>query len=284
MAFSILALYQKVLPKTNCGDCGLAACLAFAGLVVSEKLELKKCPHLAREVLDQVQRELNEQHSKGIGTKKDLAQDALQWAKERAASMNLEDLPQRIGGTLKKEGESFFLELPYFTETVRLQKGGMTKGDRSPLNRWEQVFLYNHMAQGGSCDPIGNWKGLEQIPNTVSKVKAMQDNVEAPLIERFKGRSHELMAAGTDLGAVDSKEAYPSADVALLFSPLPRIPVLLLFWDEEEAEGFEARVKLLFDETIVEHLDIESILFLSERLRQLLCGEEEEGERESHEL
>ena len=29
--------------------------------------------------------------------------------------------------------------------------------------------------------------------------------------------------------------------------------------------------KLLFDETISEHLDIESILFLSERLMQLLC-------------
>jgi hypothetical protein len=33
--------------------------------------------------------------------------------------------------------------------------------------------------------------------------------------------------------------------------------------------------KLLFDETIIEHLDIESIIFLSERLRQLLCGEQE---------
>jgi hypothetical protein len=73
---------------------------------------------------------------------------------------------------------------------------------------------------------------------------------------------------------MDVKEQHPSADVALLFRPLPRIPILLLFWDQDEAERFDARVKLLFDETIVEHLDIESILFLSERLRQLLCGEE----------
>jgi hypothetical protein len=27
--------------------------------------------------------------------------------------------------------------------------------------------------------------------------------------------------------------------------------------------------------TIVEHLDIESMIFLSERLRQLLCGQED---------
>jgi hypothetical protein len=44
---------------------------------------------------------------------------------------------------------------------------------------------------------------------------------------------------------------------------------MLLFWDAEE--GFDARAKLLFDETVTEHLDIESILFLSERLREMLC-------------
>ncbi len=77
MAFSILSLYQKVLPKTNCGDCGLANCLAFAGLVVSDQMRMEKCPHLTPDVVDQVQRALDEQHSKGIGTKKDLAREAL---------------------------------------------------------------------------------------------------------------------------------------------------------------------------------------------------------------
>ena len=52
----------------------------------------------------------------------------------------------------------------------------------------------------------------------------------------------------------------------MIFRPLPRIPVMLHFWDSDPAEGFEADVKLLFDETIIEHLDIESIIFLSERL------------------
>jgi len=30
----------------------------------------------------------------------------------------------------------------------------------------------------------------------------------------------------------------------------------------------------MFDETILEHLDIESIVFLSERIRQMLCEED----------
>jgi hypothetical protein len=275
MAYSILDFYREVLPKTNCRDCGLATCLAFAGMVISEKLDLKKCPHLAPDLVDRVQRELDEQHSKGKWTKRDLAQDALEWARERAASTRLEDLPHRIGGTLKKQGDKAFLELPYFAGTVRIQVRGMTKGDGSPLNRWEQVFLYNHMAMGGSRAPMGSWKGLEQIPNTISKVKSMRDSVEAPLIECFRGHSRELLSAGIALGGVDVKEEYPTADVALFFRALPRVPLLMLFWDEDETERFDARVKLLFDETVVEHLDIESMIFLSERLRQLLCGQKD---------
>ena len=63
-----------------------------------------------------------------------------------------------------------------------------------------------------------------------------------------------------------------SADLAMLIRPLPRVPIMLMFWDEDQEDGFEAQAKLLFDETVTEHLDIESIVFLSERLRQLLCG------------
>ena len=50
---------------------------------------------------------------------------------------------------------------------------------------------------------------------------------------------------------------------------------MLLFWDADPADDFGAEVKLLFDDTITGHLDIESILFLSERLRQLLCGDDD---------
>ena len=46
---------------------------------------------------------------------------------------------------------------------------------------------------------------------------------------------------------------------------------MLNFWDEDNDDNFEAEAKLLFDETIIEHLDIESIMFLSERIKQLLC-------------
>jgi acetyl-CoA decarbonylase/synthase complex subunit gamma len=39
----------KLLPKTNCGDCGVPTCLAFAMALAAGKTELSKCPHVSEE-------------------------------------------------------------------------------------------------------------------------------------------------------------------------------------------------------------------------------------------
>jgi hypothetical protein len=271
MPLSVVDLYRDILPKTNCRDCGFPTCLAFAGMVVSEKHPIENCPHLPGDVVEKCKSELAEQYSSGKWLKRDMADDALKWARERSASMKIEDLPDRIGGRLIKKGESYALKLPYFTDFIIISKDSITKKDGSDLTRWEQVFIYNHMAQGGSKLPTGKWKGLIEFPNTVSKIKSMKEHVEKPLIKRFKAKSNELLTAAERLGGDDMTDEIRSADLALLFRPLPRIPVMLMFWDEDLDDDFDAEVKLLFDESILDHLDIESIMFLSERLRQLLC-------------
>jgi hypothetical protein len=275
MPLSVLDIYKRVLPKTNCGDCGQATCLAFASIVVSEKAPLKKCPHLDSETLTWAQKELDAQYAMGKWTRRDPAADALKWARERAASMRVSDLPERIGGELVGNGGEDILELPYFLDILQIGRNGIKKKSGEELTRWEQVFIYNHLAQGGRREPTGSWKGLVEFPNTVSKIKSMISHVEEPLITRFRGRVEELLEAGKELGGEDISGRNSEVDAAMIFRPLPRIPVMLLFWDEDPMEGYPARAKLLFDENIIEHMDIESILFLSERLRQLLCGEED---------
>jgi len=48
MALSGLDVY-KLLPKTNCKDCGFATCLAFAMALAQKKVSLDKCPHVTAE-------------------------------------------------------------------------------------------------------------------------------------------------------------------------------------------------------------------------------------------
>jgi len=48
MALSGLDIY-KLLPKTNCRQCGLATCLAFAMQLAKKTLPIEKCPFVSRE-------------------------------------------------------------------------------------------------------------------------------------------------------------------------------------------------------------------------------------------
>jgi len=48
MALSGLDIFKR-LPKTNCGDCGVPTCMAFAMKLAQKKAELNRCPHASAE-------------------------------------------------------------------------------------------------------------------------------------------------------------------------------------------------------------------------------------------
>jgi acetyl-CoA decarbonylase/synthase complex subunit gamma len=48
MALSGLDIY-KLLPKTNCRECGFATCLAFAMQLAKKAVDIEKCPYLSKE-------------------------------------------------------------------------------------------------------------------------------------------------------------------------------------------------------------------------------------------
>jgi acetyl-CoA decarbonylase/synthase complex subunit gamma len=54
MALSGLDIY-KLLPKTNCRECGFATCLAFAMQLAKKAVGIDKCPHLTSEVKEKLE-------------------------------------------------------------------------------------------------------------------------------------------------------------------------------------------------------------------------------------
>ena len=53
MAISGLEIY-KLLPKTNCKECGFPTCLAFAMQIAAKKVSLDKCPHVSKEAKEKL--------------------------------------------------------------------------------------------------------------------------------------------------------------------------------------------------------------------------------------
>ena len=49
MAFSGLDIY-KLLPRTNCKECGFQTCLAFALQLAKKAVSFEKCPFVAGDV------------------------------------------------------------------------------------------------------------------------------------------------------------------------------------------------------------------------------------------
>jgi len=48
LALTAVEIYKQ-LPKTNCGDCGVPTCLAFAMKLVQKQTSLDECPHVSEE-------------------------------------------------------------------------------------------------------------------------------------------------------------------------------------------------------------------------------------------
>jgi acetyl-CoA decarbonylase/synthase complex subunit gamma len=53
MALSGIQIY-KLLPQTNCKDCGFPTCLAFAMKLAAKQAELDKCPHVSDEAREKL--------------------------------------------------------------------------------------------------------------------------------------------------------------------------------------------------------------------------------------
>ena len=62
MALSGIQIF-KLLPKTNCGECGTPTCLAFAMNLASGKAELDACPYVSEEGQGKAGRGFRSAHS-----------------------------------------------------------------------------------------------------------------------------------------------------------------------------------------------------------------------------
>ncbi|MBW2553618.1 MAG: acetyl-CoA decarbonylase/synthase complex subunit gamma, partial [Deltaproteobacteria bacterium] len=45
----------KFLPKTNCGECGIPTCLAFAMKLAARQIELAACPYVSDEAKEKLE-------------------------------------------------------------------------------------------------------------------------------------------------------------------------------------------------------------------------------------
>ena len=156
----------------------------------------------------------------------------------------------------------------YLGRPVRVTPDDITSGVGDELSPWEKIFLYNYVI-GGAVVPSGSWVGMESFPNSISKIKSLKEHCEMRLADSFAGKMSGLPALAAPLGREVSQE-HEDVDFASEFQILPRLTIRILWWDEDPAEGFEAKTKFLFDANALRTLDLESLLFACEQVTDRL--------------
>lgn len=253
-------------PKNNCGQCGFPTCLAFGAAVCATGVAPQKCPHINLAGLAVATSDGGGLDD--LARQRDLALVA--HLQGKIAGVDFATLIPKLGAVpSEKEAETMIFF--YLGQKVELAKTGIRLAGNLPEDPRDQVLLYNYVYSGGGREPDGEWIGMESMPNAISKVRTLFTYCEAPLARAFTRRRVRDLADGIARAggwAIDDE----TADLALQFQVLPKIPQRVLFWEEEVAEGFEAKAKILYDHHALDFLDIESLLFSSERLAERLTS------------
>lgn len=276
----------KLTPKTNCGKCGHATCLAFSTQTIVGRAKLDDCPFLDQQALKPFRAQLEEQHRSGIGVSREGFEKTLEFLRGEMAGLNLDAVAESLGATLTEREEHRFLRLPFWGEEVLVGQSKVLTALGAELNPWEQILLYNYVL-GGAARPLGVWVGMESLPNSISKVKSLKTHCEDRLAEAFSSRVEEIAGAMEGLGRLlDVHDK--GMDVGAEFQILPNLSIRVLFWDEDKKEGFGAKAKFLFDSSVLQVVDLESLVFASEQLTDRLLnasrgkGRENPTERQVH--
>ncbi len=268
MAVSALQLF-KLLPRTNCRECGFSTCLAFATRVVVEGADLTSCPYLPAEV-QALAGTIQGQQEQGVGRKRDNLAIALKFLQEKVAPVDLASAAPGLGAVYGEEDGRPFLSFQYFYRPVQVFKDEVRYGQGFEPNPWDPILLYNYVTSGGRRPPCGRWIKFPELPNSVSKTKTLL-RLQKQLAEAITGQAAAFVQGASALGG-EPVNITPEATFQFIFQPLPRIPLLLVFYEAEPEENFAAEAHFLFDAQVLDYLDLESLLFLVERLMELLLA------------
>ncbi len=246
----------KLLPKTNCGKCGLTSCFGFAAKLASRQASPDECATMTAEARQSL-RDADVNRPASPGT---VYEQVLETLRPKVRSLDFEKAAFQFG--VKLIGPDI-LEITFLNEAYVVTKEKVTFRSGGEPRPWISILIYNHLCMPDPPKPAGEWITFGFIPASHAKDKAWIGHVEEEIAKRFAGDVAGLKNACERLGG-KAVTMPGNHDAAFEFRFFPHYPVLLLFYDALSEENFPAQCRLLLDKTAPRYLDIESIVVLGE--------------------
>jgi len=236
----------KLLPKTNCRMCGMPTCMAFAAEVIKGEKRLEKCPHLASDII----KELDGKIIKRTSPEEQLKQ-VLEPLKQEITAIDLAAKAQQLGAgfsggklTVKCLGKDFTVD----------SQGNITSDCH--INVWVTVPLLNYIINSAGNDLSSKWVPFRELKNGAMRNSLFEQRFEKPLKE-LTDKYPDLIEDMIGIFSGKQVETSFSFDISLVLFPLPKVPILICY--TKPVEDIHSKLNVFFDSNAEDNLDVDSI-------------------------
>ena len=182
---------------------------------------------------------------------------------KKVSQMDLSRVVLSLGGDrLENRFRLRLLGTPYMVD----REGIWRESGKQP-NVSIRIVLCHYLIQAGQSDLTGEWVSYRDFKDSAFFISNFQVNAEDRTARYFSGKGRKLEEAAERLGGQPYGE-FQTGDVCRYFQALPRVPMLLVFYDRDE--DFPASCKILFDRSAPAWLDMECLAVLGWLLAELL--------------
>jgi hypothetical protein len=170
------------------------------------------------------------------------------------SSVALADRAHGLGGSQTEDG----MELTMFQRRFLITSKGVEALDGGGVPVRKRIIMCKYILQGGSVPLTGQWVAYREFKDSSFFMSTFRSRVEDRLARHFSGRKDALETA---CKALNGQPAYGmGGDLCFRFEALPRVPLLLIFYEGEE--GLPPGATVLFDRSASAFLDMECLAVL----------------------
>jgi hypothetical protein len=250
-----LELY-KYLNKSNCRQCMLPSCMAFAVAVIQGQKALDDCPHLDGTTQGELSGDIANR-----STLEDEQQKILARCRQELSAIDL----VAVAGRLDAPFTEGMIVVNCLGKEFRVDATGEMVSE-CHKNSWVHLPLLNYILHGKGLDPAGHWLAFGDLTGAGKWNRFFSHRCELEM-RRLADSHTDLFFEILHLFGAKPIAGVTNADYSLVIHPLPKVPFLINYWRAEDA--FEAKLNILFDRTAPDNITAESLYLLGRGLVEM---------------
>jgi hypothetical protein len=245
-----------LLEKNNCKKCYEKTCMAFAAAVYKGNRQIGECPLVSDEIAARY----------GAGKKRvDFNEDGLEETvntiKRELLKNDFTIVSDRIGAVF--DGQKMILKILGKNFNVDLEGNIHTD---IHVNSWVLGVILRYIVNCKGLSVEENWMPFREFPGGRDLYGLFAQQSEKPL-KKLADKYPDLLADMVELFSGGQVSDQYQSDIAVILSPLPRVPMLICYWKAED--GMESSLTLFFDATAEQNIGTEGLYQLGTGLTQM---------------